>query len=84
MVQRDEYLNILKNFKDKNLIKVVTGIRRCGKSTLFKLFIDYLKNNGISKEQIININLENPTYNFNSYLDLYNYVDERLVSNKKY
>ena len=43
MIEREEYLKKLEAFKDKNLIKVVTGIRRCGKSTLFKLFINYLK-----------------------------------------
>lgn len=43
MIQRTEYLEQLKRCKDKDLIKVVTGIRRCGKSTLFELFIDYLK-----------------------------------------
>ena len=41
MIDRTEYLEQLKRFKDKNLIKVVTGIRRCGKSTLFELFINY-------------------------------------------
>ena len=42
MIERNEYLEALKNWKDKDLIKVVTGIRRCGKSTLFELFINYL------------------------------------------
>ena len=84
MIQREEYLNILKNFKDQNLIKVLTGIRRCGKSTLFKLFVDYLKEIGISNEQIIMINLEDPTYNFKDYMDLYNYVNEQLKTSKKY
>ena len=48
MIERKEYLEKLKNFKDKDLIKVITGIRRCGKSTLFDLFINYLKEMGIS------------------------------------
>ena len=43
MISRDEYLNVLKRFKDKALIKVITGIRRCGKSTLLEMFQDYLK-----------------------------------------
>ena len=47
MIERAEYLEQLKRFKDKDLIKVVTGIRRCGKSTLFELFIDYLKEAGV-------------------------------------
>lgn len=62
MVERKEYLEELKRWKEKDLIKVVTGIRRCGKSTLFDLFIDYLKSGGISEKQIIKINLEDADY----------------------
>ena len=47
MIARDEYLNVLKRFKDKELIKVITGIRRCGKSTLLELFQAYLIENGV-------------------------------------
>lgn len=83
MIERTEYLKELIDFKDKDLIKVVTGIRRCGKSTLFDLYIDYLKNNGIEESQIIQINLEEPEYQFETYMDLYNYVKERLEPNKK-
>ena len=67
MIERSEYLEQLKKFKNKDLIKVVTGIRRCGKSTLFEIFIDYLKKNGIKADQIIKINLEDADYNFKSY-----------------
>ena len=84
MIERTEYLNELKNWKDKDLIKVVTGIRRCGKSTLFELFINYLKENGIYNDQIISINLENPEYNFENYKDLYNYITKKLDNDKKY
>ena len=83
MIPRIEYLEELKRWKDKDLIKVVTGIRRCGKSTLFELFIDDLKKNDITEEQIIQINLENPEYNFKDYMELYNYVKEKLIPNKK-
>jgi len=83
MIERTEYLNELINFKDKDLIKVITGIRRCGKSTLFDLYIDYLKHNGIEENQIIKINLEEPEYQFQDYLELYNYVKERLNKDKK-
>ena len=58
MIARDEYLNVLKRFKDKELIKVITGIRRCGKSTLLDMFQEYLKENGVEESQIISINLE--------------------------
>ena len=58
MIIRHEYLNSLINFRHKQLIKAVTGIRRCGKSTLFELYQDYLKSDGVASEQIIHINLE--------------------------
>ena len=82
MIERKEYINQLINFKDQNLIKIITGIRRCGKSTLFDLYIDYLKNSGILEEQIIRINLENPELIFNNYMELYNYVKEKLNKDK--
>ena len=84
MIERTEYLEQLKRFKDKDLIKVVTGIRRCGKSTLFELFINYLKENGIKDNQIIKINLEDADYNFESYKELYDYVNKKLNSKKKF
>ena len=84
MIERTEYLNQLKLFKDKDLIKVVTGIRRCGKSTLFELFINYLKETGIKDEQIIKINLEDADYNFENYKELYDYVNKQLDSKKKF
>ena len=84
MIERTEYLELLKRFKDKDLIKVVTGIRRCGKSTLFELFIDYLKEIGIKDEQIIKINLEDVSYNFKDYRELYEYINKKIDSEKKY
>ena len=84
MIERTEYLEELKRWKDKDLIKVITGIRRCGKSTLFQLFIDYLKSTGISNEQIIYINLEDADYNFEDYKQLYDYIKEKMDSKKKY
>ena len=64
--------------------KVITGIRRCGKSTLFQLFIDYLKSTGISNEQIISINLEDADYNFEDYKQLYDYIKEKIDSKNQY
>ncbi len=85
MIARDEYLNVLKRFKDKQLIKVVTGIRRCGKSTLLEMFQEYLKENGVEESQIISINLEDLEYNFVvDYMTLYKYINEQLKNNKKY
>lgn len=83
MINRDNYLNKLIRFKDKELIKVVTGIRRCGKSTLFDLYIDYLLKNGVKEEQIIRLNLEDPVfYELDDYLKLYNYIKDKLKKDK--
>lgn len=83
MVERTNYIEILKRFKDKKLIKVITGIRRCGKSTLLEIYRNYLINNGINENQIISINLEDLKYNFiNDYMSLYNYIENLLVEDK--
>ena len=83
MIARDVYLKKLIDFKDKDLIKIITGIRRCGKSTLFDIYINYLKEQGIQDEQIIKLNLESQDYSFKDYTELYNYIKERLVNDKK-
>mgnify|MGYP004556038829 FL=1 len=84
MIERPEYLEELKKFKDKELIKIVTGIRRCGKSTILEMFRNYLLDEGIDKEQIISINLEDLKYNFiKDYMDLYNYINDKLNKDKK-
>ena len=80
MINREEYLNELIRWKDKDLIKVVTGIRRCGKSTLFDLFIDYLKMSGVKSNQIIYINLEDADYDFKDYKELYHFINEKISS----
>ena len=83
MINRDNYLNKLIRFKDKELIKVVTGIRRCGKSTLFDLYINYLLQNGVKEEQIIRLNLEDPVfYKLDDYLKLYNYIKDKMKKDK--
>ncbi len=84
MIERPEYLDLLKRFKDKDLIKVVTGIRRCGKSTLFDLYINYLKEEGIENNQIIKINLEDLDYDFQDYKELYDFVNSKIDSKKQY
>ncbi len=83
IIERTEYIEKLLTFKDKNLIKVITGIRRCGKSTLFELYIKKLKEMDIQDNQIININLENPKFNFKDSISLYNYIEERLNPTKQ-
>ena len=83
-IKRDNYLSILKNFKDQQIIKVITGIRRCGKSTLLEIFQDYLKENGVEEKQIISINFENADYEeLQDRKKLYEYIKERLVRKKK-
>ena len=84
MIERKEYLEKLKKWKDKDLIKVITGIRRCGKSTLFELYIDYLKSVGIEDNHIISVNLENPDNEFDTYKELYKYVKEQIKDKKQY
>ncbi len=84
MLERKEYLEKLRRFKDKDFIKAVTGIKRCGKSTLFDLFINYLKETGISDNQIIKVNLEDADYNFESYKELYDYINKKIDSKKQY
>lgn len=83
MIERKEYLNRLIAGREKKVIKVVTGVRRCGKSTLFQLYIDYLKSTGVTDDQIISVNLEDIDYeNLLNYKALYEYVKERLQKDK--
>ncbi|HAZ38251.1 MAG TPA: ATPase, partial [Clostridiaceae bacterium] len=84
MIERKEYLEDLISFKDKKLIKVITGIRRCGKSTMLELFQTYLKENGIEDEQITTVNLEDGDYRgIRTSEALYEYVESKLINNKK-
>ena len=81
---REEYLNKLIALKDKHIIKIITGIRRCGKSTLFEIYQDYLINSGVSSEQIISINFED--YDYEELIEphkLYEYVKNKIITGKK-
>jgi hypothetical protein len=83
MIPRNEYLEDLINFKDKQLIKVVTGIRRCGKSTLFEIYQEYLLQNGIEKEQIISCNLEAGEYaDIEDNKALYQLISKQILPDK--
>ncbi|MBQ9885900.1 MAG: ATP-binding protein [Lachnospiraceae bacterium] len=85
MIQRKEYLEKLIAWKDERVIKVITGIRRCGKSTLLTLYQNYLLESGISKEQIISINFEDLEYeDLQNYKSLYNYLISKIDAEKKY
>lgn len=83
MIQRIEYLDNLKALKDKQVIKVIAGVRRCGKSTLFELYIDYLREMGTEDSQIISINLEDlENADLLDYKALYNHIKDKLVPGK--
>lgn len=85
MINRNAYLNQLKVNKDKKVIKVITGVRRCGKSTLFSLFIAYLKEIGVENASIISINLEDLQYeHLLNYRTLYDFINSNLSKNKTY
>lgn len=84
MIDGPEYLNRLLGFKDKQLIKIVTGVRRCGKSTLFELYQAELIRLGVAPEQIQSINLEDPVYrNLSDWERLYDHINARLLMEKK-
>lgn len=83
MVERKEYLEQLKAWKDEQVIKVVTGIRRCGKSTLLSQYQQQLKTTGITDEQIVSVNFEELEYEeLLDYRKLYSYLKERLCAEK--
>lgn len=84
LINRPEYLNQLIQNKDVNLVKIVTGIRRCGKSTLLDLFHQYLSDNGVSDSNIIHMNLESLRYrDLLDYLSFYDYVSARIPKTGK-
>lgn len=84
IINRQLYLDRIKSYKDTNgIIKIITGIRRCGKSTLFKIYQNYLLENGVNQDQIISINLDDMENS--KLLDcqvLYEYIKSRLINDK--
>ena len=81
--RRDGYLNKLIGFQDTEPVKVITGIRRCGKSSLLKLMVQHLKDTGIQLEQIIEMNFESFDFRRMNADDIYRYVKERSVPGKR-
>ena len=77
MKNRPLYLNKLIKFKDKEQIKVITGIRRCGKSKMLDLFIEYLRSNGVNSENIIKYDFESLKFNNLTYEGLYEEVKQK-------
>lgn len=85
MIIREKYLSKIREFYDSNLIKIITGIRRCGKSVLLKQIMNELKDSGIKENHIIYINFEDVEYSFISdYLDLNKYVKSKIIDDEKY
>ena len=83
MVIRKEHLDKLIAWREKQVIKVVTGVRRCGKSTLFSQYIKYLKESGVTGDRIISVNLESiENEDLLDYNSLYKYIKARLVGGK--
>ena len=80
LIPRPEYLAFLQRYRDRALIKVVSGVRRCGKSTLFILFRKFLMQQGVEPAQIISINFEDLAYeSLCEYHALYRYITERML-----
>ena len=85
MIIRERYLSKIRPFYDQDLIKVIMGIRRCGKSVLLLQIIEELKEEGIPESQIIYINFENEDYSFiKNDIDLHNYIKKKIVNKEKY
>lgn len=85
MLKREQYLNQLIESKDLNLIKVITGVRRSGKSTLLLQYKDYLLSQDIEEKNIIYMNFESAEwYSIKNYEDLYNYIKEHISNGKNY
>lgn len=84
LINRPEYLNQLIQNKDVDLVKIVTGIRRCGKSSLLDLFHQYLLAHGVADSNIIHMNLESLRYrDLKDYLAFYDYVSDRIAKSGK-
>lgn len=81
--KRDQYLNKLIGFQDTELVKVITGIRRCGKSSLLKLMVQHLRTCGIPAEQIIEMNFESYDFTNMTSDDLYRYVKAHIIPEKR-
>lgn len=85
MLKRVKYLNELIEAKDLNLIKVITGVRRCGKSTLLLQYKDYLLDNGVNETDVVYMSFESAEwYDIKDYRDLYNYVKSKYKNKKLY
>ncbi|MCL2065945.1 MAG: ATP-binding protein [Treponema sp.] len=83
LINRKSYMDQLDMWRDEKMIKVITGVRRCGKSTLFELYIEQLKADGVSNDQIISVNLEDEDFSdLLDYKKLHDYVKARSIKDK--
>ena len=85
MIERPEYMKKLMNFRDMQIIKVITGIRRCGKSTLLSMFQEYLEKSGVKAKNMIAINFEDLAYSqLTDFQKLYQYINERINEKERF
>ena len=85
MIKRETYLSRIRGFYDSDLVKILVGIRRCGKSVILNQIIDELRNNGCDDSHIIYINFEYIEYEeLKDYKKLNKYIKEQLLDEKKY
>lgn len=86
MIKRDNYLNKLIDHKDKDIVKIITGIRRCGKSfLLFEIYYKYLIEHGVDDSHIIKINLESLKFlKYRDPIELYNFIENKIIDEKKH
>lgn len=79
LINRDDYLDKLKSLRDKHIIKIITGVRRCGKSTLLELFRDYLVSTGVPSDRILAINFEDfDNYKYRDPSVLYEHIKKSI------
>ena len=85
VIIRENYLNLLIEAKDTEFIKVITGVRRSGKSTLLLMFKEYLLNNKVDEKNVIHMNFESAIYDYiKDYKDLYNEIKSKIRNGKMY
>ena len=83
LIERKQYMQILRNLKDQNIIKVITGVRRCGKSTLLQMFADELLQNGVTQEQIQFYNFEDlDTLALGDIFQIHTHIKHKLIDDK--
>ncbi|HOO33489.1 MAG TPA: ATP-binding protein [Thermotogota bacterium] len=85
MIERQIYMQKLKDFKDMQIIKVITGIRRCGKSTFLLMFQEFLKQSGVKRKNIISINFEDLAFaHLQDYKELYQYILSKINDSERF